>query len=36
MIINVAVKPGSAEQGISKTDDRNFAIRLKLQNFTEF
>ena len=29
MIINVAVKPGSAEQEINKTDDRNFAIRLK-------
>lgn len=29
MIINVAVKPGSAEQEIIKTDGRNFAIRLK-------
>ena len=29
MIINVAVKPGSAEQEISKTDDRTFVIRLK-------
>jgi len=28
MIINVAVKPGSAEQEISKIDDRNLAIKL--------
>ena len=28
MIIHVAVKPGSAEQEISKIDDRNLAIKL--------
>ncbi len=36
MIINVTVKPGSAEQEISSIDGRNFLIRLKLQNSTEF